>query len=236
MPEIGPEGQRRLSRAKVLVFGAGGIASTALYYLAGAGVGTIGISDDDCIELSNLNRQILHNPARIGTQKVFSAQDTIAGFSPETQIVAYPRRAASVKEMVKTVSGFDAVIDCTDNFEARDMINESCILTGKPWVYGAVSGFEAQIMTIVPGRGPCYRCLYPSSPRRDSSPTGVIGVSPGFVGILQAAEVIKHILGKGNSLVGRLLYADLLEMDFSELRVSMNPCCRHCGGHISLEG
>ena len=238
MPEIGPEGQRRLDRAKVLVLGAGGLASAALYYLACAGVGTLGIADDDRIELSNLNRQILHNPQRIGTPKVFSARDTIAAFSPRTQIMTFSRRAGSISEMVETVRQFDAVIDCTDNFEARDLINESCILARKPWVFGAVSGFEGQIMTIVPGRGPCYRCLYPSlpGPSPNSSAPGVIGVSSGVVGILQASEIIKYILGKGRLLVGRLLYADLLETDFSELRVSMNPCCRYCGGHLSLEG
>jgi molybdopterin-synthase adenylyltransferase len=233
LPEIGPEGQRKLGSARVLVLGAGGLASAALYYLACAGVGTLGIADDDRIELSNLNRQILHNPQRIGVPKVFSAKDTIGCFSPETLIVTYPRRVESVTEMLETVRHFDAVIDCTDNFEARDLINESCILARKPWVYGAVSGFEGQIMTIIPGRGPCYRCLYPSLPRSSSnlSAPGVIGVSAGFVGILQASEIIKHILGEGSLLVGRLLYADLLEMDFSELRVSINPGCDYCGGH-----
>lgn len=220
------------------MFGAGGLASAALYYLACAGVGTIGIADGDRIELSNLNRQILHNPRRIGMPKALSAQDTLTSFSPETQIVTFPRRVESVREMVEMVRQFDAVIDCTDNFKTRDMINESCILALKPWVYGAVSGFEGQIMTIIPGRGPCYRCLYPTLPQPsgNSSAPGVIGVSPGIVGILQAAEIVKHILGKGSLLVGRLLYADLLEMDFSALLVSMNPCCRYCGGDMSLEG
>jgi molybdopterin-synthase adenylyltransferase len=238
IPEIGPEGQRKLARARVLVFGAGGLASAAIYYLACAGVGTIGIADDDRIELSNLNRQILHNPHRIGMLKAFSAQHTIMGFSPETHVVAYPRRVESVTEMVEVIKEFDAVIDCTDNFESRDLINESCILARKPWVYGAVSGFEGQVMTIVTGMGPCYRCLYPSLPQSsdNSARPGVIGVSPGFIGVLQASEIIKHILGKGSLLVGRLLYADLLEMDFSELHVSKNPTCRYCGGHMSMEG
>ncbi|MBF0507441.1 MAG: HesA/MoeB/ThiF family protein, partial [Deltaproteobacteria bacterium] len=196
------------------------------FYLAAAGIGTLGIADDDCVEVSNLNRQILHNPHRLGMQKVFSAKQTITSFSPETQVSVYPMRISSAMDLARVLKEFDALVDCTDNFDARTLINEACILAQKPWVYGAVSGFEGQVMTIVPGIGPCYRCLYPIL--TPGPATGVIGVSPGIIGILQATEIIKYILGKGSLLVGRMLYIDLLEMDISELHIQRNPSCRYC--------
>ncbi len=231
LPEVGPDGQEKLREAKIFMVGAGGLASTAMFYLAAAGIGAIHIADDDHIEISNLNRQILHDPGRTGMRKAFSARKTIVAFSPETTVVASPMRITSASDMAQAIKEFDAVVDCTDNFEARALINEACILARKPWVYGAVSGFEGQIMTIVPGHGPCYRCLYPGLPANadDAPKTGVIGVSPGIIGILQAAEIIKYILGKGRLLLGRMFYVDLLEMDFSELRIPRNPSCPHCG-------
>jgi adenylyltransferase/sulfurtransferase len=230
LPEMGQAGQEKLRNAKVFVVGAGGLASAAAFYLSAAGIGTLGIADDDHVEISNLNRQILHNFKRIGMQKVLSAQQTIASFSPDIQVRAYPAQTCSAEDTARIFEQFDAVVDCTDNFEARSLINESCILAQKPWVYGAVSGFEGQVMTIVPGKGPCYRCLYPVLPPKYKRP-GVIGISPGIIGILQAAEIIKYILGKGSLLIGRMLYIDLLEMDFSELSISRNPDCGHCNGY-----
>jgi adenylyltransferase/sulfurtransferase len=232
LPEVGREGQDKINKARIFLVGAGGLASAAAFYLTAAGIGTLGIADDDCIEISNLNRQILHCPNRIGMPKVSSAQQTLASFNPETQILTYPTRLNSPSDMAHIIENFDAVVDCTDNFEARALINESCIMAQKPWVYGAVSGFEGQVMTIIPGHGPCYRCLYPAPPPASSFPrtTGVIGVSPGTIGVIQAAEIVKYILKKGSLLVGRMLYVDLLEMHLSEFRVPRNPSCSHCGG------
>ncbi|MGV8073472.1 MAG: ThiF family adenylyltransferase [Syntrophobacteraceae bacterium] len=231
LPEIGPEGQAKLKNAKIFLVGAGGLASTVAFYLSAAGVGTLGIADDDRIEVTNLNRQILHNPERIGMPKTSSARQTLASFNPETEVVVHQTRLGSVEDMTGIIKNFDAVVDCTDNYDARGLINECCLLAQKPWVYGAVSGFEGQVMTILPGCGPCYRCLYPAPPPEPDIPkaAGVIGITPGIIGIIQAAEIIKYILGKGSLLVGRLLYVDLLEMDFSELQIARNPSCKHCG-------
>jgi molybdopterin-synthase adenylyltransferase len=229
VPEIGQEGQERINKAKIFLLGAGGLASAAAYYLSAAGIGTLGICDDDCIEISNLNRQILHCSNRIGMPKVLSARRTLASFNPDTHLLVYPTRLSSAIEMAQVIEHFDAVVDCTDNFAARALINESCILAKKPWIYGAVSGFEGQIMTILPGGGPCYRCLYPAPPPASGfRQTGVVGVSPGAIGVFQAAEIIKYILGKGNLLVGRMLYIDLLEMHLSELIIPRNPSCQCC--------
>lgn len=230
LPEVGEAGQARLKNSKVFLVGAGGLGSAVAFYLTAAGVGTLGISDNDLIEVSNLNRQILHSANRIGMPKVSSAQQTLASFNPEINILKYPTRQSSAMDMAEIIHEFDAVVDCTDNFDARAIINEACILARKLWVYGAVSGFEGQVMTIAPGHGPCYRCLYPGAPRELGYPRpGVIGISPGVIGIIQAAEIIKSILQRGSLLVGRMLYIDLLDMHISELRIQRNPSCEHCG-------
>lgn len=237
LPEIGLDGQARLREARIYMAGAGGLASTAAYYLAAAGVGTLGIADDDRVEITNLNRQILHGPNRIGTAKVASARQTLTSFNPEINVIAYPVRLDSAPAMAPIIREFDAVVDCTDNFDARETINQACIMAVKPWVYGAVRGFEGQVMTIVPGSGPCYRCLYPAS-RAEASLAGgkgVIGISPGTIGIIQAAEIIKYILGKGRLLIGRMLHVDLLDMQFCELRIGKNQFCTSCGSHGSKD-
>ncbi len=229
LPEVGIRGQKKIQAAKVLLIGAGGLGSSAGYYLAAAGIGTLGIVDDDRVEMTNLNRQILHSPMRIGELKVSSARGTLIGFNESVDITVYSIRIQDLREIIPIVSKYDLVIDCTDNIATRFLINEACLQTEKPWVYGAVSGFEGQAMTIVPGHGPCYRCLYLSPPPVSKTLTPVIGVSPGVIGIIQAAEALKYILGIGDLLTGRLLYMDLLEMTLSEFRIQRNENCQACG-------
>jgi len=230
LPEIGEKGQEKIHAARVFLIGAGGLASSAAYYLAAAGIGTIGIGDDDKVETSNLNRQILHNFSRIGMMKVASAKKTLKDFNPSICIIPYPERLSDPDGLSAIISHYDIVIDCSDNYSTRFAINEACIHEDKPWVYGAVSGFEGQVMTIVPGSGPCYRCLYPSAPpyQHQHDPSGVVGVSPGIIGIIQATEVLKYVLQKGHLLTGRLLFVDLLEMNIMEFKVPRNPECKSC--------
>lgn len=235
LSEIGLEGQERIERAKVVLIGAGGLGSSAAYYLAAAGIGGIGIVDDDTVEVTNLNRQILHNPDRIGTLKVSSARETLLKFNDSIDVFIYPRRLRTREEIVEVIVEYDFVIDCTDNFLTRAFINDACIQAKKPWVYAAVYGFEGQAMTIIPGEGPCYRCLYPSAPPPTNTLIPVIGVSPGLMGVMQAAEALKYILGKGNLLVGRLFFVDLLEMHVLELKVERNVHCRSCGDRLTQE-
>lgn len=229
LPEVGIEGQKRLQQAGVFILGSGGLASSAAYYLTAAGIGRIGIADDDSVDLSNLNRQILHNTARIGMPKVVSAQKTLERLNPATEIKTFQRRFSSPGELIAVLTDYDIVVDCTDNYAARFLINDACIQAGKPWIYGAVSGFEGQVMTILPGKGPCYRCLYPSGPVEAPSVTPVIGVAPGIIGVIEAAETIKQILGIGTPLTGRLLFVDLLEMTLSEFSIHKNRNCSACG-------
>ncbi len=228
-PEVGLDGQKKLQKAKILIVGSGGLASSAAYYLAAAGIGKIGIADDDQVELSNLNRQILHDTSRIGMPKVDSAQKTLQSLHPALEVETYPRRLASSEELFGVLTGYDLIVDCTDNYITRFNINEACIRSGKPWIYGAVFGFEGQAMTIIPGKGPCYRCLYPSAPSDVDPVVPVMGVTPGIIGLIEATEAIKHILGVGTPLLGRMLFVDLLDMTMSEFKISRNADCPACG-------
>ena len=230
LPEIGQNGQMKLHKAKVFIVGAGGLGSSCALYLAAAGIGTIGIVDDDKVELSNLNRQILHTSEQIGSLKVNSARKTLQELNPEIDIVTFCNRFQISDESIHVIRDYDVVIDCSDNFSARYTINEACKKACRPWIYGAVDGFEGQIMTVSPGRGPCYRCLYPSAPPPSDRKPAVIGIMPGILGIFQATEAIKLILGIGELLVGILLFIDLLDMNISTLRVSRNPACPTCNG------
>lgn len=228
LPEIGETGQHRLGRSKVMLVGAGGLGSPVAYYLAAAGVGTIGIADPDVVDITNLNRQILHTSEMVGHFKVASAQQAIKRLDPTIRVIAYPERLDSVERLARIAAEFDIVVDCTDNFAARYCINDACVLTGTPMVYGAVSGLEGQAMIVVPGKGPCYRCLYPSA-LDDATVTGVLGVTPGLVGVIQAAETIKFLLDQGSPLLGRMIFVDLWDMTFSEFRIDRNPDCPTCG-------
>ncbi len=231
LPEVGLEGQKKINAARVLLVGAGGLGSSAGYYLAAAGVGKIGIIDDDIIELSNLQRQILYHNNDVGKPKVDLAKRTLEGLNPDIKVLAY-RDRLTPENMPGLIDGYDFIVDCSDNFPTRYLINDVCVRARKPFFYGAVSGFEGQAMTIIPGLGPCYRCLYPAPPRPEKMPaneyTGVIGVLPGLIGIIQATELIKMVLGQGDLLIGKVLFYDALSMDFLKFEVKLNPVCSAC--------
>lgn len=239
IPEVGEAGQAKLRDARVLVLGAGGLGSPAALYLAAAGVGTVGIVDSDVVELSNLQRQVLHSQPRLGMPKVQSAKATLEALNPETRVVPIAERLTA-KNVLAILDGFDVVLDGGDNFATRYVLNDACVLKGMPNVHGSVFRFEGQVTTLVPGQGPCYRCLYPAPPPPELAPScaeaGVLGVLPGTIGMLQATEALKLILGIGEPLVGRLMAFDALAMSFTTLRVSRDPECPVCrpGANVTL--
>ncbi|MFZ5637368.1 MAG: molybdopterin-synthase adenylyltransferase MoeB [Pseudomonadota bacterium] len=243
LPQVGLEGQRRLEAARVLLVGAGGLGSPAAYYLAAAGVGTLRIADDDIVDRSNLQRQILHTDAAIGTPKVDSAAAALRALNPRTRVETVPERvdAANVEALL---DGVDVVVDGADNFPARYLLNDACVKLGKPLVYGAVHRFEGQVSVFDAGRrrgsAPCYRCLFPEPPSPENAPNcaeaGVLGVLPGVIGLLQATEAIKLLLGIGDPLSGRLLQFDALSMRFRETRLSADPDCAICAPGRAFPG
>src|SRR6266446_1188646 len=238
MPEVTPEGQRRLKAARVLCIGAGGLGSPAALYLAAAGVGTIGIVDFDEVDLSNLQRQILHGTKDIGRGKLESAQDRLRDINPEIEIELYHCRFSS-ENASQIVSEYDIVVDGSDNFSTRYLSNDVCVFARKPNVYGSVFRFEGQTTVFAPHLGgPCYRCLFPEPPPPDTVPNcaqaGVLGVLPGIIGMLQAVEAIKLIVGIGESLVGRLLHFDALKVKFRELNLRRDPQCPVCGENPTI--
>jgi len=243
MPEVGEAGQIRLMQSRALLVGAGGLGSPAAFYLAAAGVGTVGIVDQDVVDRSNLQRQILHADARVGTSKVASARQTLEALNPSIRVVGHEVHLSSgnVEEILR---GYDLVLDGSDNFPTRYLVNDACVKLGIPNVHGSVYRFEGQVTVFWPARprrpGPCYRCLYPEPPPAEFAPScadaGVLGVLPGVVGLLQAVEAIKLLLGLGNPLVGRLLYYDALRAAFTELSVERDPACRYCGEGAKFPG
>lgn len=232
IPEVGSAGQVKLLESKVLIVGAGGLGSPAALYLAAAGVGTLGIIDFDVVEASNLQRQVLHTTARIGEKKVSSARETIAALNPDVTVVAYDEMLLA-DNVERIIDGYDVILDGTDTFETRYLLNDAAVAAGVPVVHASVFRFEGQLTSFVPYAGPCYRCLYPTPPPPDLAPgcsvAGVLGVVPGIMGLLQANEVLKLVLEIGESLVGRLLLFDALETSFSELRLERDPACPACG-------
>ena len=232
LPEVGVEGQGKLKSARVLCVGAGGLGSPVALYLAAAGVGTIGIIDDDVVEMSNLQRQIIHSTQAVGTPKVRSAAARIAGLNPDVRVIEHESRLTSANGM-EIIGEYDLVVDGTDNFPTRYLVNDACVLLGKPFIYGSVFRFEGQSTVFDARRGPCYRCLFPEPPEPGSVPSceegGVLGVLPGIIGLVQATEAIKQVLGVGSPLVGRLLVVDALDMRFRELKLRKDPGCPACG-------
>lgn len=232
LPEVGGKGQKKINNSKVLLVGAGGLGSPAALYLAAAGVGTIGIVDDDEVDLSNLQRQILHFTKDIGRPKVESGKEKLTAINPQINVETFYERlnAGNVMELI---SGFDVIIDGSDNFGTRFVVNDACVLTGKTFIHGGILRFFGQVLTVVPGQGPCFRCIFKEPPPSDSVPTcaqaGVLGVIAGVIGALQATEALKYILGKGDLLTGRLLNYDALEMKFREIKVNNNSSCPVCG-------
>ena len=231
MPQVGSAGQRTLLDSKVLIIGAGGLGSPVAIYLALAGIGTLGIVDYDVVDVTNLQRQILHHDADIGRSKVESARETLLAYNPDLEVVAFEEPITSENAM-EMMADFDVVVSGADNFAARYLINDAAYLSGKPLVDGSILMFDGRATTYVPGRG-CYRCVFPDPPPPGEVPNcseaGVLGMLPGMVGSIQAAETVKVLLGTGEPLVGRLLLIDALDMDFREVKVRQDPDCPLCG-------
>jgi len=231
LEEIGAEGQERLRNGKVLIIGAGGLGSPAALYLAAAGVGTLGIADADTVELSNLNRQILHGTPDIGSEKVLSAQRKLAALNAGVKVVTY-RCMVTSDNIAGIFPDYDFIIDATDNFDAKFLINDTCIRLGKAFSHGGVLRYHGQTITVLPHSSPCYRCIFPEPPSDDvansCSRDGILGVVPGIIGTIQACEALKYLLGIGSLLTGRLLTCDTLSMRCREIGVAGNPACPVC--------
>jgi len=232
LPEVGMEGQQRLKAARVLCVGTGGLGSPLALYLAAAGIGTLGLVDFDVVDLSNLQRQIIHSTKDIGRKKLDSAEEKLLALNPALKVVKYDTMLSSANAL-DILKDYDIVADGTDNFPTRYLVNDACVLLGIPNVYGSIFRFEGQASVFATKEGPCYRCLYPEPPPPGLVPScaegGVLGILPGLVGVIQATEAIKLILGKGDSLAGRLLLVDALNMRFRELKLRKNPECPVCG-------
>ena len=237
LPEVGVQGQLRLRNSSVLCIGAGGLGSPLALYLAAAGVGRLGVVDFDSVEYSNLQRQILHSTADVGRSKLASARDSIEAINPEIRVETFETRLSS-QNALRLFRDFDLVVDGTDNFPTRYLINDACVLSGRPNVYGSIFRFEGQASVFAHDGGPCYRCLYPEPPPPGLVPScaegGVLGILPDLIGVIQATEALKLLLGRGESLSGRLLLIDALGMKFRELRVRRDADCPVCGDHPTI--
>jgi adenylyltransferase/sulfurtransferase len=238
MPEVGVEGQKRLKAASVLLIGAGGLGSPLGLYLAAAGVGRLGLVDFDVVDFSNLQRQVLHGTTDVGRPKLLSARDRLQAINPEVRIDLYETKLSSANAL-QILGNYDIIIDGTDNFPTRYLVNDACVLLGKPNIYGSIFRFDGQASVFYPGKGPCYRCLYPEPPPPGEVPScaegGVLGILPGLIGCIQATEAVKLIIGQGEPLVGRLILYDALEMQFREFKVRRNPRCPICGDNPTIK-
>jgi adenylyltransferase/sulfurtransferase len=232
MPEVAMDGQKRLKASRVLCIGTGGLGSPLSLYLAAAGVGTIGLVDFDVVDVSNLQRQIIHFTPDVGRPKVASAREKLTALNPDLNVVSHEHPIDS-SNALEIFRDYDVIVDGTDNFPTRYLVNDACVLLGKPNVYGSIFRFDGQASVFFPPHGPCYRCLYPEPPPPDLVPNcaegGVLGILPGFIGVVQATETVKLLLGTGRPLIGRLLLYDALEMTTRELKVRKNPKCPVCG-------
>ena len=237
IPEVAMEGQLKLKAAKVLCIGAGGLGSPLALYLAAAGVGTLGLVDFDVVDFTNLQRQVLHGTSDVGRKKLDSAEETLREVNPFVQVRKFETRLSS-ENALQLFRDFDIIADGTDNFPTRYLVNDACVLTGKPNVYASIFRFEGQASVFAAKEGPCYRCLYPEPPPPGLVPScaegGVLGILPGLLGVIQATETVKLILGKGDALIGRLLLVDALGMRFRELKLRKNPDCPACGQHPTV--
>ncbi len=237
LPEVGGKGQKKISEAKVMIVGAGGLGCPVGYYLAAAGVGTLALVDNDEVELSNLQRQIAHSVKTLGVNKAESAKQTFEGLNPDVNVVTIKERINS-KNILGLFKDYDVIVDGTDNFPTRYLINDACVMLNKPLVSGAILRFEGQVTTIIPNDGPCYRCLFEEPPPPGLVPScqeaGVLGVLPGVIGALQATEVLKLILGKGQPLKGSLLIYDALGVNFRKVKVPKNENCAICGKNPTI--
>ncbi len=237
MPEVAMAGQKRLKAAKVLCIGTGGLGAPLSLYLAAAGVGTLGLADFDVVNVSNLQRQVIHFTSDVGRPKIDSAEEKLRAINPDL-IVRRHEHAVDSSNALELFADYDVIVDGTDNFPTRYLVNDACVLLGKPNVYGSIFRFDGQATVFHPPHGPCYRCLYPEPPPPDLVPNcaegGVLGILPGLIGVIQATETVKLILGAGKPLVGRLLLYDALEMTFREMKVRKNPRCPICGPNPTI--
>jgi molybdopterin/thiamine biosynthesis adenylyltransferase len=237
LQDVGGKGQEQLLAGRVLIIGAGGLGSPAALYLAAAGVGTIGLADADVVDATNLQRQVIHFTPDIGRPKVVSAADKIRAINPDVTVQTHPEWicAANIADLI---AQYDFVIDGTDNFATKFLINDACVLGKKPYSHGGILRFDGQTLTVMPGASACYRCIFPKPPPKNAIPTcseaGVIGVLPGVIGTLQATEAIKYLLGIGSLLTGRLLTYDARTLKFREIAIQRNPKCPVCGEHPTL--
>lgn len=237
LKEVGGAGQKRLMEGKVLIIGAGGLGSPAALYLAAAGIGTIGIADADVVDISNLQRQVIHATSDLGRPKVESARAKMVAINPEVRVVTH-HTWISAENIMDIIRDYDFVIDGTDNFAAKFLINDACVMAGKPFSHGGVLHFLGQAITVIPNESPCYRCIFPDPPPPDAIPTcaqaGVLGVLPGVVGTIQATEAIKYLLGVGKLLTGRLLVYDAEGMDFYSSPIARQSRCPLCGDNPTI--
>lgn len=237
LKQVGGKGQEKLLQSKVLIIGAGGLGAPAALYLAAAGVGTIGLVDGDQVDLSNLQRQIIHFTQDVGSPKVDSARKKINSLNPDVEVVTYKTRvwSGNIREII---AGYDFVIDGTDNFPAKFLINDACVLQGKPFSHAGILGFDGQTITVLPGVSPCYRCLFIAPPPEGAVPScsqaGVLGGMAGIIGTIQAVESLKYLLGLKELLTGRLLVFDALDMEFREAKINRNPDCPVCGKNPTI--
>ena len=239
LEQVGGKGQKKILESKVLIIGTGGLGAPAAMYLAAAGVGTIGLVDYDVVDLSNLQRQIIHQTKDIEKPKIKSGEETINAMNPDVQVHTYDElvTAANIKDIIKD-QDYDFIIDGTDNFPAKFLINDACVMLKKPFSHAGIIRFSGQTMTYLPGQGPCYRCVFPTMPPKDAVPTcrqaGVLGVMGGVIGTLQATEALKYILGVGELLNGYLLTYDALSMNFRKVKIKHNHNCAVCGDHPTI--
>jgi len=237
LKEVGAKGQKKLLNANVLIIGAGGLGAPAALYLAAAGVGHIGIVDADEVDLSNLQRQVIHSTADIGKAEVKSAKESMEAINPDVKVSTYRMfvDSSNIRELIRE---YDFILDGTDNFPAKFLINDACVLEGKPFSHAGIIRFQGQLMTYVPGEGPCYRCVFKNPPPKDAVPTckqaGVIGAMAGTIGTLQAMEAIKYIIGKGELLTGKLLTYDALKMEFRKINLKKDGKCAVCGENPTI--
>ena len=237
LPEVGEQGQWKLIRSKVFIVGAGGLGSPVGYYLSAAGVGTIAIIDNDKVDLSNLQRQIAHSTKTLGTPKVESAKNTFESLNPDVHVIPIKERLTK-HNILNLINDYDIVVDCSDNYATRFLVNDACVIAKKPLVTGAIFKFEGQLTVVVPDKGPCYRCLFEEPPPPETSPSpqdaGLFGFLPGVIGTLQAAEIIKLIIGKGEILKGELLIYHSLKASFRKVPIPKNPDCAICSDHPTI--
>jgi len=238
VPSIGEKGQEKLLAGKALVIGTGGLGSPSALYLAAAGVGTVGIADSDKVELSNLQRQILHSTKTIGKIKVESAKDSLAAINTDVNVISYNTRVTS-ENILDIIKDYDIVLDCSDNYLTRYLVNDACVLAGKPLVHGAVFRFDGQAITILPGKSACYRCLFPEPPPPglvlSPQKAGILGAVAGIIGTIQANEALKYILGIGEPLAGKLLVLNALDSSFRHVKVKKDTNCAACGKNPTIK-